>query len=100
MPLLVTTAVKLPTADGLVVKVTVSAVAVAAVTVPTALFLFTVWLVHARRAKRTVPQKLILPVGAAVTLACTFAGSVAVPLVGLVAAAQVAVGVFLKDRTD
>jgi low temperature requirement protein LtrA len=72
----------------------------ASVTVPTALFLFTVWLVHARRAKRTVPQKLILPVGAAVTLACTFAGSVAVPLVGLVAAAQVAVGVFLKDRTD
>jgi hypothetical protein len=47
-----------------------------------------------------VSQKLILPVGAAVTLACTFAGRVAVPLVGLVAAAQVAVGVFLKDRTD
>jgi low temperature requirement protein LtrA len=71
----------------------------AAVTIPTALFLFTVWLVHARRSKRTVPQKLILPVGAALTLACTFAGSLAVPLVGLVAAAQVAVGVYLRDRT-
>ena len=72
-------------------------VANAAVTIPTALFLFTVWLVHARRSKRTVPQKLILPLGAAATLACTFAGSVAVPLVGLIAAAQVAVGVYLKD---
>jgi low temperature requirement protein LtrA len=72
----------------------------AAVTIPTALFLLTVWLVHARRSKRTVPQKLILPVGAALTLVCTLAGSVAVPLVGLVAAAQVAVGVYLKDRTD
>jgi low temperature requirement protein LtrA len=70
----------------------------AAVTIPTALFLIAVWLVHAGRSKRTLPQQLILPLGAAVTLACTFAGSCAVPLVGLVAAGQVAVGVYLNAR--
>jgi low temperature requirement protein LtrA len=70
----------------------------AAVTIPTALFLIAVWLVHARRSKRTLAQQLILPVGAAVTLACTFAGSFAVPLVGLVAAGQVAVGIYLNAR--
>lgn len=66
--------------------------AAAAVTVPSALFLSTVWLLHARHHKRGVGQ-LTLPVSAALVLACTWAGDWAVPAAGLVCAATVATGV-------
>ena len=40
----------------------------------------------------------MLPVSAALVLLCTFAGTVAVPLAGLVCATAVAVGVYLHTR--
>ncbi|WP_438487510.1 low temperature requirement protein A [Streptomyces sp. S186] len=72
--------------------------AAACVTVPGALYLFTVWLIHSRHQKRGLAQQLVLPVSAVLVLACTAAGRVAVPLAGLVAAATVAVGVTLTAR--
>ncbi|MFD5750498.1 low temperature requirement protein A [Streptomyces sp. NPDC127033] len=70
----------------------------AAVTVPAALFPFTVWLLHARHFKTGPAQQLVLPVAALATAACTFAGTWAVLAAGLVAAASVAVGVTLAER--
>ncbi|WP_406382060.1 hypothetical protein [Streptomyces sp. NBC_01618] len=72
-------------------------VAAAAVTVPSALFLLTVWVLHARHFKRDLAEQLPLPVAALAILACTFAGEWAVFAVGLVAA-NVAVGVLLSRR--
>ncbi|MEU7635500.1 low temperature requirement protein A [Streptomyces sp. NPDC039016] len=72
--------------------------AAACATVPAALYLFTVWLIHSRHQKRGPAQQLVLPVAAALVLACTFAGSAAVPAAGLVAALTVAVGVTLTAR--
>lgn len=72
--------------------------AAAAVTVPAALFMFMVWLLHARYFKRGKAQQLDLPAGAAVILACTFAGDAAVLLAGLASAATVAVGLFLSTQ--
>ncbi|MEU7579784.1 low temperature requirement protein A [Streptomyces sp. NPDC041068] len=69
-----------------------------AVTAPTALFMITVWLVHTRHFKRGAAQHLVLPAGAVLVLAATFAGHWAVPLAGLAAACTVAVGVFLAAR--
>ncbi|WP_274559027.1 low temperature requirement protein A [Streptomyces spiramyceticus] len=66
-----------------------------AVTVPTALFMITVWAVHARHFKRGAAQHLVLPVGALLVLPTSFAGHWAVPLAGLVAACTVATGVYL-----
>ncbi|MFJ8074067.1 low temperature requirement protein A [Streptomyces sp. NPDC096176] len=66
-----------------------------AVTVPTALFLMTVWLVHARHFKQGTAQNLVLPVAALLVLATSFAGHGAVPLSGLVTACAIAVGVRL-----
>ncbi|GAA0471717.1 low temperature requirement protein A [Streptomyces sp. NPDC046215] len=78
-------------------KAHISAFAAAsAVTVPTALFMFSVWAIHSRHHKRTLAQQLVLPVSAVLVLACTFAGRAAVLLTGLVAAATVAVGVALS----
>ncbi|MEX2973053.1 low temperature requirement protein A [Streptomyces sp. C184] len=74
--------------------------AAACVTVPGALFLCTVWLIHSRHHKRGTAQQLVLPVSALLVLACTFAGRAAVPAAGLVAAATVAVGVHLTSRQD
>ncbi|MGW4892707.1 low temperature requirement protein A [Kitasatospora sp. NPDC004240] len=71
--------------------------ATAAVTVPAALYLFTVWLLHARHVKTGAAQAL-LPVAAAAVLACTAAGEAGVLLAGLVSAATVAVGVVLHAR--
>ncbi|MEU5435475.1 low temperature requirement protein A [Streptomyces sp. NPDC020719] len=71
----------------------------AAVTVPTAVFMLTVWALHARHFKRTTPQQLTLPVSALAILACTFAGERAVLVAGLAAAATVAVGTALSRRT-
>ncbi|MEV6552733.1 low temperature requirement protein A [Streptomyces sp. NPDC051597] len=75
-----------------------TAAASAAVTVPAALFMLTVWALHSRHFKRTLAQQLVLPVSAVATLACTFAGHGAVLAAGLVAAATVAVGVVLTGR--
>ncbi|MEV6787691.1 low temperature requirement protein A [Streptomyces sp. NPDC051098] len=72
--------------------------AAAAVTVPAAVFLFMVWLLHARYFKRGKAQQLDLPVGAVLILACTFAGDRAVLLAGLAAAATVVVGVVLSTK--
>ncbi|MFF2406601.1 low temperature requirement protein A [Streptomyces sp. NPDC058092] len=73
-------------------------VAAAAVTVPSALFLLTVWALHARHFKRDLAEQLPLPVAAPAILACTFAGGWAVFAAGLVAAATVAAGVLLSRR--
>lgn len=72
--------------------------AAACVTVPAALYLVTVWLIHSRHQKRGVAQQLVLPLSAAGVLACTFAGHLAVLLAGLVASAAVAAGVALTAR--
>ncbi|MEV8321444.1 low temperature requirement protein A [Streptomyces sp. NPDC059900] len=71
----------------------------AAVTVPMALYLFTVWLLHSRYYKVGLAQQLVLPIAAVATLASTFAGSWAVLVAGLVATATVATGVTLTSRT-
>jgi len=71
--------------------------ATAAVTVPGALFLFTVWLLHSRHVKRGASQAL-LPIASVAVLACTAAGQSGVLLAGLVAAATVAVGIALHAR--
>lgn len=73
-------------------------VAAAAVTIPSALFLLTVWALHARHFKRDLAEQLPLPVAALAILACTFAGGWAVLAAGLVAAATVAAGELLSRR--
>ncbi|WP_310726517.1 low temperature requirement protein A [Streptomyces sp. N2A] len=75
-----------------------TAAAAACVTVPAALFMFTVWLIHSRHQKRGPAQQLVLPVSAVLVLVCTFAGRWAVLAAGLVASAAVAVGVTLTAR--
>ncbi|MFG2224027.1 low temperature requirement protein A [Streptomyces sp. NPDC048644] len=70
----------------------------ACVTVPAALFLVTVWLIHSRHQKRGIAQQLVLPLAAVLILACTFAGHLAVLAAGLVGSAAVAVGVTLTTR--
>ncbi len=70
----------------------------AAVTVPTAVFFFTLWLLHARHFKRGPAQQSVLPAAAVAVLAVTFAGRAAVPLAGAVAALAVAAGVWLTRR--
>ncbi|UKY50779.1 low temperature requirement protein A [Streptomyces inhibens] len=70
----------------------------ACVTVPAALFMLTVWLIHSRHQKRGLAQQLVLPVSSLLVLACTFAGRGAVLAAGLVASATVAVGVTLTSR--
>ncbi|MEU8531196.1 MULTISPECIES: low temperature requirement protein A [Streptomyces] len=69
-----------------------------AVTIPTAVFLLSVWVLHARYFKVGIAQQLVLPVSSLVILVCTFAGHWAVPAAGAVAAATVAVGVTLTRR--
>ncbi|MEU8434253.1 low temperature requirement protein A [Streptomyces sp. NPDC029216] len=71
----------------------------AAVTVPTALFLLMVWLLHSRHFKRGLAQQLVLPLSAVAILACTWAGSYAVLYAGLVAAATVVTGMTLAVRS-
>ncbi|WP_274915220.1 low temperature requirement protein A [Streptomyces sp. WZ-12] len=72
--------------------------AAACFTVPGALYMFTVWLIHSRHQKRGLAQQLVLPVSAALVLLCTFAGDAAVPAAGVVAALTVAMGVTLTAR--
>ncbi|MGA5068039.1 low temperature requirement protein A [Streptomyces exfoliatus] len=70
----------------------------ASVTIPSAIFLLSVWLLHARYFKVGLAQQLVLPVSALLILLCSFAGHWAVLCAGLVAAATVAVGVTLTSR--
>ncbi|MFJ7271821.1 low temperature requirement protein A [Streptomyces sp. NPDC099050] len=70
----------------------------AAVTVPTALFLLMVWLLHSRHFKRGPAQQLTLPVSALAMLACSWTGTYAVLYAGLVAVATVVIGMALADR--
>ncbi|WP_069886601.1 low temperature requirement protein A [Streptomyces luteocolor] len=70
----------------------------AAVTVPTALYLITVWALHSRYFKVGLAQQLVLPVSALAVLASTFAGRWAVLVAGLVTAATVATGTTLTAR--
>jgi low temperature requirement protein LtrA len=73
--------------------------AAAVVTGPTALFLFTVWVIHSRHSKHGAAQMMLLPVGALAVLAATFLGGAAAVLAaGLVCAATTAAGVLLHLR--
>ncbi|MHA6759350.1 low temperature requirement protein A [Streptacidiphilus sp. PAMC 29251] len=77
-----------------------SAGAALVVTVPTALFLVTVWAIHARHNKHGAAQ-LVMPLAALGTLAVTFLGGGAAVLgAGVVCAAAVAVGVRLHRRDE
>ncbi|MFI8425503.1 low temperature requirement protein A [Streptomyces sp. NPDC085479] len=70
----------------------------ASVTIPAAVFLLSVWLLHARYFKVGIAQQAVLPVSTLAILMCSFAGRWAVFAAGLVAAATVAVGVTLTAR--
>ncbi|MGW1783466.1 low temperature requirement protein A [Streptomyces sp. NPDC002143] len=70
----------------------------AAVTLPTALFLMTVWLLHARHFKVGLTQQLVLPVTALLVICCTVLGEWAVLAAGLVSALAVATGTTLTAR--
>ncbi|GAA3230650.1 hypothetical protein GCM10020256_44540 [Streptomyces thermocoprophilus] len=71
----------------------------AAVTLPTALYLITVWALHSRHFKVGIAQQLVLPVTALLVICCTFLGDMAVLAAGLVSALAVAAGVTLTSRT-
>ena len=70
----------------------------AAVTLPTALYLLTVWLLHARHFKVGTAQQLVLPTTALLVIGCTFLGDWAVLTAGVVAALAVVVGTTLTAR--
>ncbi|MFE6749056.1 low temperature requirement protein A [Kitasatospora purpeofusca] len=71
--------------------------ATATVTVPTALYLVTVWVLHSRHVKTGAAQ-VLLPAASVAVLACTAAGGSGVLAAGLVTALTVAVGVALHAR--
>lgn len=70
----------------------------AAVTLPTALYLLTVWALHSRYFKVGTAQQLVLPVTALLVIACTFLGDWAVLAAGIVSALAVATGTTLTAR--
>lgn len=70
----------------------------AAVTLPTALYLITVWALHARHFKVGIAQQLVLPATALLVICCTFLGRWAVLAAGLVSALAVTTGVVLSAR--
>lgn len=70
----------------------------AAVTLPTALYFLTVWLLHSRHFKVGIAQQLVLPTSALLVILCTFLGGWAVLAAGIVAALTVVVGVTLTAR--
>jgi low temperature requirement protein LtrA len=72
--------------------------ATATVTVPTAVYLVTVWFLHSRHTKRGTVAQAVAPVGAALVLACTALGGSGVPAAGLVCALMIAVGVLIHGR--
>ncbi|GAQ57584.1 low temperature requirement protein A [Streptomyces acidiscabies] len=71
----------------------------AAVTLPTALYLFTVWALHARHFKVGIAQQLVLPTAALLVSCCMFLGEWAVLSAGLVCALTVVTGETLTART-
>jgi low temperature requirement protein LtrA len=70
----------------------------AAVTLPTALYLLTVWLLHSRFFKVGITQQLVLPVTALLVICCTFLGEGAVLAAGVVAGLAVVTGTTLTSR--
>ncbi|KUO18701.1 low temperature requirement protein A [Streptomyces dysideae] len=70
----------------------------AAVTLPTALYLLTVWALHSRHFKVGIAQQLVLPTTALLVIVCTFLGDWAVLAAGIVSALAVATGVTLTAR--
>ncbi|MES5821886.1 low temperature requirement protein A [Streptomyces sp. RG80] len=70
----------------------------AAVTLPSALYLLTVWALHSRHFKVGIAQQLVLPTTALLVILCTFLGDWAVPAAGVVSALAVATGVTLTAR--
>ncbi|MEV7772532.1 low temperature requirement protein A [Kitasatospora sp. NPDC086791] len=74
------------------------AAATATVTVPTAVYLVTVWFLHSRHTKRGPAAQAVAPVGAALVLACTALGGPGVAAAGVVCALMVATGVLLHSR--
>ncbi|MFF4032173.1 low temperature requirement protein A [Streptomyces sviceus] len=81
-------------------KAHISALAAsAAVTLPTSLYLLTVWLLHSRYFKVGIAQQLVLPVTALLVICCTFLGDWAVLAAGIVAALAVVTGTTLTART-
>ncbi|MEG3627255.1 low temperature requirement protein A [Streptomyces poriticola] len=70
----------------------------AAVTLPTALYLLTVWALHSRHFKVGIAQQLVLPTTALLVICCTFLGDWAVLAAGIVTALAVATGVALTAR--
>ncbi|MEV2213847.1 low temperature requirement protein A [Streptomyces sp. NPDC050997] len=73
--------------------------AAAAVTLPTALYLLTVWVLHSRYYKVGIAQQLVLPSTALLVIASSFLGAWAVFVAGIVAALAVVVGTTLTART-
>ncbi|PIM66784.1 hypothetical protein CTU88_41115 [Streptomyces sp. JV178] len=71
----------------------------AAVTLPTALYLLSVWALHARHYKVGTAQQAVLPLAALAVVLCTFLGPWAVLAAGVVAAGTVAIGVVFTART-
>ncbi|MFF3376575.1 low temperature requirement protein A [Streptomyces sp. NPDC002680] len=71
----------------------------AAVTLPAALYLITVWALHSRYFKVGTAQQLVLPTTALLVIVCTFLGDWAVLAAGLLSALAVAAGVTLTART-
>jgi low temperature requirement protein LtrA len=69
-----------------------------AVTVPAALYLMAVWLVHGRYFKHGAAEQLVLPATATLVLVASLAGHWAVPLAGVAAAAGLATGITLTAR--
>ncbi|MEU0596809.1 low temperature requirement protein A [Streptomyces sp. NPDC006393] len=70
----------------------------AAVTLPTALYLLTVWALHSRYFKVGIAQQTVLPTTALLVICCTFLGDWAVFAAGIVSALSVAAGVALTGR--
>ncbi|WP_079142332.1 low temperature requirement protein A [Streptomyces sp. LUP30] len=70
----------------------------AAVTLPTALYLLTVWVLHSRHFKVGLAQQSVLPVTALLVICCTFVGEWAVFAAGAVSALAVATGATLTAR--
>ncbi|MFC9129181.1 low temperature requirement protein A [Streptomyces sp. NPDC057099] len=70
----------------------------AAVTLPTALYLLTVWALHSRHFKAGIAQQLVLPTTALLVICCTFLGDWAVLTAGVVCVLSVVAGETLAAR--
>ncbi|MDQ0749100.1 low temperature requirement protein LtrA [Streptomyces africanus] len=70
----------------------------AAVTLPTALYLLTLWALHSRHFKTGIAQQLVLPTTALLVICCTFLDDWAVLAAGLVCTLSVVAGETLALR--